>query len=82
MSLIKMPEGVELDLKVYVVGLVENVETEIVITVSGLPVFSDEVRSYVDLDRIIESQRLNELGSDWRVMNRAEIADYKQREAA
>jgi len=79
MSLIRMPEGVELDLKVYVTGLVEGVEAEIVLTVAGLPAFSDEVNGSLELSRIIESYELDKLGTDWRVMTRAEIADYRKR---
>ena len=80
MSLIKMPEGVELDLKVYLVGMVEDLEVEIVLTVGGLPAFSDDILKQVDLPRIIKSNNLDDMGSGWRIMNREQIADYKARE--
>ena len=77
MSLIKMPEGVELDLKIYLVGQVEDEEMEIVLTLGGMPAFSDDVHKCVELSHIIKSYKLNDLGSDWRVMTRDEIKDYK-----
>ena len=80
MSLIKMPEGVELDLKVYLVGMVEDLEVEIVLTVGGLPAFSDDILKQVDLPRIIKSNNLDDMGTGWRIMNREQIADYKARE--
>lgn len=80
MSLIALPEGVELDLKVYVVGMVGSVETEVMITLGGLPAFADDIKETVELTRIVKSQGLDELGTGWRVMSRAEITDYKQRQ--
>lgn len=80
MSLIKMPEGVEIDLKVYLMGVIEGVETEIVMTVGGLPAFSDDVLDQVDLPRIVKSNNLDDLGTDWRIMTRGEISDFKARE--
>jgi len=82
MSVFRMPEGVELDLKIYLIGLIENVETEIVVTARGLPSFSDNVREMLDVASIVKSYRLDTLGTDWRVMTRSEISDYKIREEA
>lgn len=81
MTTFRMPEGVELDLKVYLIGVVEQVETEIVLTVGGLPAFADSVNETLELHRIIDAYNLNELGTDWRVMSRDEIADFKRRES-
>jgi hydroxyethylthiazole kinase-like sugar kinase family protein len=81
-SIFRMPEGVELDIKIYLVGLVQNEEAEIVLTVGGLPAFSDSVNETLELPRIIEAHDLNAFGTDWRVMTRAEIADYRKREKA
>lgn len=80
MSIVRMPEGVELDLKVYLAGLIEGEEVEIVVTVGGLPAFTDNVLEHVNLDHLVETQGLADLGTGWRVMTRAEIADYKARE--
>jgi hypothetical protein len=80
MSVIKMPEGVELDLKVYLAGEIDGEEVEIVLTVGGLPAFADSVLERADLAHLVDSQGLDKLGSGWRVMSRAEITDYKARE--
>jgi len=80
MSVFRMPEGVELDLKVYLIGNVTGQETEIVLTVGGLPAFSDSVNESLELDHIVKSYKLDELGDSWRVMTRAEIADYRKRQ--
>lgn len=79
--LIKLPEGVEIALNLYIVGTIDGEETPTLITVSGLTSFTDTVADNVELSHIIASNKLDEVGSDWRVMTRAEIADYKKREA-
>jgi hypothetical protein len=80
MTVFRMPEGVEVDLKVYLSGIVEDVETEIVIRVGGLPSFFDSVEETLDVQHIVKSYELDKMGTGWRVMTRAEIADYKARE--
>jgi len=80
MAVIKLPEGVEYDLKVYLMGVIEGVETEIVVTLGGLPAFSDDVLEQVDLLRLVKSQNLDDLGTDWRIMTRDEITEFKVRE--
>jgi hypothetical protein len=77
----KMPEGTELSFLVYLIGTVEGNEVEIVITLSGLTVFTDKVNKDLQIEPIIKSYKLDELGTDWRVMTRDEIKDYKAREA-
>lgn len=80
MTMIKLPEGVEVDLKVYLVGMIEENEVEIALTLGGMPAISDSVHEYLDLQSIIASQNLLDLGTDWRVMTRPEISDYKKRQ--
>ena len=87
MSIIRLPEGVELDMKVYLIGMIKDdddndIESEIVVTLGGLPAFSDDIKESLEVDRIVKSQKLDEIGHSWRVMTRPEIADYRERERA
>jgi hypothetical protein len=80
MSVFKMPDGVEINLIMYVTGIVQEEETDITIIISDLTAFSDDIKSSIDLQHIIKSHNLDTLGTDWRVMTREEIADYKKKE--
>jgi hypothetical protein len=82
MSLIELPEGVEVDLRVYLVGSVDGEDVEVALTVGGLPRLSDQMLPCVAVDTIIKAYDLDDLGAGWRVMTRAEIADYKRRKAS
>ena len=76
----RMPEGTELAIRVYLIGMVAETETEICLTMSGLTVFSDEVRATLDLPAIIKAYHLDDLGDSWRLMTREEIKGYRERE--
>lgn len=80
MAIIKLPEGVEIDIHVYVTGLVDGEVVDTVLSVKGLPAFSDEVNKTAEIDSIIEMYKLNELGTGWRVMTREEINNFKKGE--
>lgn len=81
MTVFAMPEGVEAGLKIFLVGMIEDVETEIVLTVGGFRSFSDSVVSQVNVEALTKTYELDKLGTGWRVMTRDEIADYKKRES-
>jgi hypothetical protein len=87
MSIIELPEGVVLDMKVYLIGMIkddddEDIESEIVVTLGGLSKFSDDIKAMIDVGRIVQSQCLDKIGHSWRVMTRPEIADFRERERA
>lgn len=82
MALIELPDGVEVDLKVFLVGVSDGEEVEIAVTVGGLPRLSDDMLPVVDVDRIVQAYNLALFGAEWRTMTRAEISDYKRRQAS
>jgi hypothetical protein len=75
----RLPEGLEVDLKIYLTGTVQGEVTEIVITVGGLPAFAVPVQT-VDVAKIVKEYELDKLGTDWRVMTREEIKAYRENE--
>lgn len=81
MTVFALPEGVEVDLKIYLTGIVEGVATDMVIRLGGMPSFSDSCTEPVDVETLVKTRELDGLGHGWRVMTREEIADYKRRDA-
>jgi len=77
MSVFQAPEGVEFALKIYLVGNVLGVDTHLDITVGGLTAFVDSTLRQVDVQSLVKTQRLDRIGTDWRVMTRDEIKTYK-----
>lgn len=81
MGVFKMPDGVELDLKIYLAGTVSGQEVETVITLGGLTAFSDGVKDALNVETIVKANNLDALGSGWRIMTRDEIKDYRERQS-
>jgi hypothetical protein len=80
MSVFKLPQGCELELKVYLVGTYPGgEEITLCTTVSGMTVFGDQVMEQIDVPGLIKKlglgPNLEEL--TWRVMTPEEIKAFK-----
>lgn len=82
MSIFKLPEGAELDFKVYLTGEVDGQTIEIVLTVGGMTAFSSDVLPTLELGPIIKAHSLDTLGTGWRAMTRDEILAYRRNQDA
>ena len=71
--LVRCPEGVTVSLHLFIRSDAEDLDIEY--TVGGLAVLPNKFEELVDVSKL----KLPPLATDWRVMTRAEIADYKAR---
>lgn len=76
-EIIQAPEGVEIGLSFYFTS--EETGLEVVGNMSGLPALTS-FDGQADAAKLAEHFGLNSFADDWRLMTRAEIADYKRRE--
>lgn len=76
MTTINTPEGVTLTLNVY---LMSEEELEAKVELSELHQLTGPMNA-INVEGLVESLKLDAGGSGWRVMTRAEIADYRRRE--
>ena len=72
-----LPDGIELSINVYLIG--KN-STQMVINIKGFSKFSLDIfnENNIDIESLINLYNLNDFDSDWRVMSREEIRQYKQ----
>lgn len=74
----KLPEGVEIDIITYVYS--PSTDAEVRLRVGGFTSISEDFAKEVDITALKEFELLKEIATDWRVMTREEISDYKRRE--
>jgi len=76
-DIIHAPEGVEIDLAFYLTS--DATGLEMVARIGGLPALTT-FDGKTDANALAEKLSIQSLANDWRLMSRAEIADYKRRE--
>lgn len=77
MAIFALPLGSEVAISIYLTGVCDSMPVNIVLTLGGMKKFSDDLLDRINVERLVASYNLYEIGNNWRVMTNEEIFDYK-----